>query len=84
LPRGDSHLPAAGVEYYCYDQLGPAYSDQLDDRSLLELGRFVNEVEQVRQALALERDSFVLYGHSWGGILAIEYALAHPDSLKGS
>jgi proline iminopeptidase len=31
----------------------------------------------------LNRDSFVLYGQSWGGILAIEYALAHPDRLKG-
>ena len=48
-----------------------------------ELDRFVDEVEQVRQALGLERDSFVLYGQSWGGLLAIEYALAHPDSLKG-
>ena len=48
-----------------------------------DLDRFVDEVEQVRQALGLERDSFVLYGQSWGAILAIEYALAHPDSLKG-
>jgi len=33
--------------------------------------------------LGLEPDSFVLYGHSWGGILAIEYALAHPSALRG-
>jgi proline iminopeptidase len=33
--------------------------------------------------LRLERDSFVLCGQSWGGILAIEYALAHPQNLKG-
>ncbi len=83
LEACDSYLPAAGVEYYYYDQLGSAYSDQPDDDSLWELDRFVDEVEQVRRALGLEPDSFVLYGHSWGGILAVEYALAHPDRLKG-
>ncbi len=83
LEACDSYLPAAGIEYYYYDQLGSAYSDQPDDGSLWELDRFVDEVEQVRQALGLERDSFVLYGQSWGGILAIEYALAHPHTLKG-
>ena len=83
LEACDSFLPAAGVEYYYYDQLGSAFSDQPEDGSLWELDRFVDEVEQVRQALALEPDSFVLYGQSWGGILAIEYALAHPDRLKG-
>ncbi len=79
----DSFVPAAGVEYYYYDQLGSAFSDQPEDGTLWEVDRFVDEVEQVRRALALERDSFVLYGHSWGGILAIEYALAYPGSLKG-
>jgi proline iminopeptidase len=43
----------------------------------------VDEVEQVRRALGLEKDNFYLYGHSWGGILALEYALAHQDHLKG-
>lgn len=83
LEACDSFLPPAGIEYYHYDQLGSAFSDQPEDGSLWELDRFVEEVEQVRQGLALERDSFVLYGHSWGGILAIEYALAYPDRLKG-
>jgi proline iminopeptidase len=83
LEACDSYLPAAGVEYYYYDQLGSAYSDQPDEGSLWELDRFVDEVEQVRRALGLGPDSLVLYGHSWGGILAIEYALAHPRSLKG-
>ncbi len=83
LEACDSYLPAGGVEYYYYDQLGSAFSDQPDEASLWDLDRFIDEVEQVRQALGLERDSFVLYGHSWGGILAIEYALAHPERLKG-
>jgi proline iminopeptidase len=79
----DSWLPAAGVEYYYYDQLGSGRSDVPDDESLWDLPRFVDEVEQVRRALGLDRDNFVLLGHSWGGILAAEYALAHGEHLKG-
>jgi proline iminopeptidase len=79
----DSYLPAAGVEYYYYDQLGSHYSDQPDIPELWELPRFVDEVEQVRVALGLNADNFYLLGHSWGGILAIEYALAHQQHLKG-
>jgi proline-specific peptidase len=71
------------VEYYYYDQLGSGFSDQPAEPSLWEPDRFVDEVEQVRQALGLNRDNFVLYGHSWGGILAIEYALRHPQHLRG-
>ena len=79
----DEYLPAAGIEYYYYDQLGSGHSDQPDDPTLWQLDRFVDEVEQVRQGLGLTRDSFVLYGQSWGGLLAIEYALHHQEHLKG-
>src|SRR5262245_58550113 len=78
----DSYFPAAGIEYYYYDQLGSAYSDQPHEPALWEIPRFVDEVEQVRQALGLDRDNLYLLGHSWGGVLAIEYALAHQDHLK--
>jgi proline iminopeptidase len=78
----DSYFPAAGIEYYYYDQLGSAYSDQPTDTSLWDLARFVDEVDQVRQALHLDHDNFYLYGHSWGGLLAIEYALEHQEHLK--
>ncbi|HEX5012423.1 MAG TPA: proline iminopeptidase-family hydrolase [Planctomycetota bacterium] len=83
LEAFDGWLPGAGVEYYYYDQLGSAYSDQPDDTSLWELPRFVEEVEQVRQALGLDRDNFVLYGHSWGAMLAIDYALKYQQHLEG-
>jgi len=80
----DSYLPAEGIEYYYYDQLGSFYSDQPEmSDDLLALPRFVDEVEQVRQALGLDKDNFYLLGHSWGGLLAIEYALKHQDHLKG-
>ena len=79
----DSYFPHEGIEYYYYDQLGSAYSDQPKDDSLWDLPRFVEEVEQVRTALGLTRDNFYLLGHSWGGILATEYALKYQQNLKG-
>ncbi len=79
----DVWFPQAGIEYYHYDQLGSLRSDQPDDPSLWDLDRFVDEVEQVRQALGLDSTNFVIFGHSWGGILAIEYALTHQEHLKG-
>jgi proline iminopeptidase len=83
LEAFDSYFPAAQVEYYYYDQLGSSYSDQPDDPSLWEVPRFVEEVEQVRQALGLNSSNFYLLGQSWGGILAMEYALKYQQSLKG-
>jgi len=79
----ESFFPQADIEFYEYDQLGSHYSDQPDDRSLWTIDRFVEEVEQVRLALGLNSDNFFLLGHSWGGILAMEYALKHPGALKG-
>ena len=78
----DDYLPATGLEYIYYDQLGSKPSDQPDDPDLWDLDRFVDEVEQVRRALSLDRSNFVLFGQSWGGILAIEYALRFPEHLK--
>ena len=83
LESCDSWLPPAGVEFYYYDQLGSHYSDQPDDPRLWEIDRFVDEVEQVRVALGLGPENFYLYGQSWGGLLAIEYALRHQRQLKG-
>jgi proline iminopeptidase len=79
----DSYFPAAGIEYYYYDQLGSAYSDQPNEPELWDLPRFVEEVEQVRQALHLDRNKFYLFGQSWGGVLAMDYALKYQQHLKG-
>lgn len=79
----DSYFPGAGIEYYYYDQLGSYYSDQPNDPSLWDLARFVDEVEQVRTALGLNKDNFYLLGTSWGGLLATEYALKYQQNLKG-
>jgi len=79
----DSYFPDANIEYYYYDQLGSANSDQPNDTSLWQIDRFVDEVEQVRLALGLNNENFYLYGQSWGGILAIEYAIKYQSNLKG-
>ena len=77
----EDFLPRDRVRFWYYDQLGCGFSDRPDDASLWTLERYTGEVEQVRAALGLER--LVLYGQSWGAMLAIEYALAHPDRLSG-
>lgn len=79
----ETFLAAEGIEFIYYDQLGSGASDQPKDDSLWTTARFVDEVEQVRRALGLAKDDFYLLGHSWGGILAVEYALEHQEHLKG-
>jgi proline iminopeptidase len=73
----------AGIEFYEYDQLGSYYSDQPNNDSLWTLERFTDEVEQVRKQLGLNKDNFILLGQSWGGIVAMEYALKYQQNLKG-
>ena len=72
-----------GIELIYYDQLGCGYSDNPNDTSMWDLTRYVEEVEQVRKALNLNKDNFYLLGHSWGGVLAMQYALKYQDNLKG-
>jgi len=79
----ESFLPQENIEIIYYDQLGSLYSDQPKDTSLWVTERFVDELEQVRKALGLHKDNFYLLGHSWGGILAMEYALTYQDNIKG-
>ncbi|HLZ87185.1 MAG TPA: proline iminopeptidase-family hydrolase [Puia sp.] len=79
----ENFLPKEGIEFIYYDQLDSWYSDRPNDSSLWTTEHFVEEVEQVRQALGLNKDNFYLLGHSWGGILAMEYALKYQANLKG-
>ncbi|MBR2649062.1 MAG: proline-specific peptidase family protein [Sediminibacterium sp.] len=72
-----------GFEFYEYDQLGSYYSDQPKDSSLWTTDRFVEEVEQVRKAIGADSTNFYVLGNSWGGILAMEYALKYQQHVKG-
>ena len=76
----EDFLPPAGVGFYYYDQLGCGNSDHPNDDKLWTIVRYVEEVEVVRKTLGLDR--FTLLGHSWGGMLAIEYALKYPQHLS--
>ena len=62
-----------------YDQLGGGDSDRPDDPSLWTVETFLDELRTVREALGLER--LLLFGSSWGGMLALEYALTRPEGL---
>ena len=79
----ESFFPAESIEFIYYDQLGCGNSDNPKDVSMWDLPRFVEEVEQVRIALNLDKNNFYLLGHSWGGILAMQYALKYQQNLKG-
>lgn len=79
----ESFLPQENIEFIYYDQLGCGNSDNPNDTAMWDLPRYVEEVEQLRIALNLDKTNFYLLGHSWGGILAMQYALKYQQNLKG-
>jgi proline iminopeptidase len=79
----ESFLPKEGIELIYLDQLGCGNSDNPNDTAFWDLDRYVEELEQVRQALQLDESNFFLLGHSWGGILAMQYALKYGEHIKG-
>jgi proline iminopeptidase len=78
----EDFLPKEGIEMYYYDQLGSGNSDAPKDSSLYNIPRFVEEVEQVRKGLGLK--NFYLIGHSWGGMLTLEYLAKYQQNVKGA
>jgi proline-specific peptidase len=62
-----------------YDQLGCGRSDHPDDDDLWTVDRSVEELDEVRSALGLNRCH--LLGHSWGGWLAIDYMARQPSGI---
>jgi proline iminopeptidase len=78
----DSHSVMAdhGYRVVIHDQLGTGRSDRPRDPSLWTIGRYVEEVETVRQALGLGRVH--LLGQSWGTWLGFEYLLTYPEGAR--
>ncbi|WP_172187565.1 proline-specific peptidase family protein [Lentilactobacillus kribbianus] len=76
------------VQVHMYDQLGSWYSDSPDfsdpkvANDILNYDYFLDEVEEVRQKLGI--DKFYLIGQSWGGALVQMYAAKYGDHLKGA
>jgi len=78
----ENFFPGQSIEFYYYDELGSGNSDKPNDESRNTIESAVEEVEQVRKALHLHKDNFYLYGHSWGALLAMEYAVKYQKNLK--
>ena len=80
------YLPKHGITIYYYDQFGSYFSqdptkEQLNDPSIWKVSRYVDEIEQVRKGLGL--DKFFVYGHSYGALLALAYTYKYPANVKG-
>lgn len=80
LREAHSCLVDQGYRVVAFDQLGCGAADRPTDPALWTIERYVEETETVRRALGLGKVH--LMGHSWGGWLAIDYALAHPEALR--
>jgi len=83
---GGSHRPLTALapladerRVVFYDQLGSGESSRPDDPSLWTVETFVEQLQSVRDELGLER--IHLFGSSWGGMLALEYAFTKPAGL---
>lgn len=63
-----------------YDQIGCGRSDRPSDPSLWNVATFVDELRVLREDLGLKQVH--LLGHSWGGMLAIEYLLTKPAGVR--
>jgi len=77
--EGLGALAEHGRRVVLYDQLGSGESSRPDDPSLWTVDTFVEQLESVREGFALER--IHLFGSSWGGMLALEYALQRPPGI---
>ncbi len=62
-----------------YDQRGCGKSTVDINANTITIESFVNDIEAIRQAFKLDKISIL--GHSWGGFLAMEYTIAHPEHV---
>ena len=79
LPIAD--LASMDFDVVFYDQFGCGKSDYPKNESDYSLDYAVEEVEGVRKAFFGE-GKINLFGNSWGGMLALAYAIKHQDRLK--
>lgn len=64
-----------------YDQRGSGKSSPTTiDSKNINIDQFIKDLETLRQSLHLK--NIILLGHSWGGLLAINYAIQHPKNVS--
>ncbi len=71
---------AADRPLIIFDQLGSGKSFANLDTTEMTIENFVGQVQTLADSLHLE--AFYLYGHSWGGSLALDYYLTHPERVR--
>lgn len=72
---------ADSCELLYYDHRGNGRSEQPCDWDQVDHSSWVSDAEALRQRLGLGK--VVVFGHSWGGFLAQEYALRYPEHVAG-
>lgn len=75
------HLESLAKDYQLifYDQRASGRSSIAIDSASMNLAGFVEDIEQIRQKLGY--DKLIIFGHSWGGLIAMKYAIAHDDKV---
>ena len=73
-------LAGAGYEVVFYDQLGCGRSSRPRGYSDYSVRSNAEDVEELRRSLSLGRVH--LFGHSYGGALALEAVVRHPKSWR--
>lgn len=71
---------AADYRVILFDQRGTGHSSAPIDAESISIETFIADIERVREKFGISRMN--LLGHSWGAILAMHYALRHPENLK--
>lgn len=82
LPLAELAAPGRAVVHY--DQLGGGRSTHLPDApsESWTVQRFLDELDALLVELGIA-ENYVLFGQSWGGILAAEHAVRRPRGLRG-
>ncbi len=79
--RPDLTSLAAEFTLIYYDQRGSGQSAPIKDSSRVSIAHHIADLEAVRAHFSLDR--MLLMGHSWGGGLALRYALEYPRHTRG-
>ncbi|MEX1363032.1 MAG: alpha/beta hydrolase [Nannocystaceae bacterium] len=74
-----ARLAELGIACARFDQRGVHRSENRDGR--WDIDAYAEDVEAIREALGVT--SLVIFGHSWGGVVARAWAKAHPERVRG-
>ena len=68
------------LELVLLDPRGTGGSDPARDPGQYAIADYASDVEELREHLGLEQ--LLLFGHSHGGVVTVEYAASHPDRVE--